>query len=175
MSHWNWKKKDIYQTAYEILKFPEFSSVGPPCSGLCRVSKNIPQDLAGISSLNEDSAVLAPWDICSLGDERVDGVSDELAAIKEVIITTIRHFNDSILISERLHQKKLLISFNEWLISLCKVQADHDGLRQDCVEFNLGVQQSCPFAMPSLPNFHPGRQRNNQIKVKPPWSPFSHR
>ena len=72
-----------------------------------------PQDLTGISSLSEDSAVLAPWDICSLGDERVDGVSDELAAIKEVIITTIRHFNDSILISERLHRKKLLISFNE--------------------------------------------------------------
>ena len=43
------------------------------------------QDLAGISSLSEDSAILAPWDICSLGDERVDGVSDELTAVKEVI------------------------------------------------------------------------------------------
>ena len=50
-----------------------------------------PQDLARISSLSEESTILAPWDICSMGDERVvDGVSDELAAVKEVnIFTTI--------------------------------------------------------------------------------------
>ena len=52
---------------------------------LVKVNKFHPQDLAAISSLGEDSAILAPWDVCSLGDERVvNGVVDELAAVKEV-------------------------------------------------------------------------------------------
>ena len=42
------------------------------------------QGLGGISALSGDSAILAPWDVCSLGDGRIDGVNDELAAVKEV-------------------------------------------------------------------------------------------
>ena len=43
------------------------------------------QGLGGISALSGDSAILAPWDVCSLGDERVvNGVVDELATVKEV-------------------------------------------------------------------------------------------
>lgn len=62
--------------------------------GFGKVYKCYPQDLAAISSLSEDSAILAPWDVCSLGDERVvNGVTDELAAVKEVMTTCIHRIN----------------------------------------------------------------------------------
>ena len=61
--------------------------------------------------------------------------------------------------------------------SIISKQGDHGGLT--LVDFNLGVPPICPFAMPSLPNFHLslaelGMQQNkpNQSqRVKPPWSP----
>ena len=35
-----------------------------------------------------------------------------------------------------------------------KIQGNHNGLTLDFVDFNSGIPPVCPFAMPSLPNFH---------------------
>ena len=38
--------------------------------------------------------------------------------------------------------------------SIISIQGDHFGLTLKPADFNLGVPPVCPFAMPSLPNFH---------------------
>ena len=70
---------------YQRIRYRYFLNQFQIFGNLVKVNKFHPQDLAVISSLSEDSAILAPWDVCSLGDERVvNGVADELATVKEV-------------------------------------------------------------------------------------------
>ena len=43
---------------------------------------------------------------------------------------------------------------NQQGLDLEAIQGDRGGLRLDFIDFNPGVLLVCPFAMPSLPNFH---------------------
>ena len=64
------------------------------------------------------------------------------------------------------------------------MQGDYVGMRLDFVDVYLKVPSVCPFAMPSLPNFHLPKQnradrgtnskteesKSTKYSVEPPWS-----
>ena len=65
-----------------------------------------------------------------------------------------RHLHAQLDIGTCGHTSVSVSGFGYKILTTCFLQGDHGGLRLDFVDFHLGALPFCPFAMPSLPNFH---------------------